>query len=318
MRIAASLLLYGTLVAVTAAVPLAGMARRGRAPRLGVLAWQAATASVVVSWTVGALALAVPVLPASELAQLFASCLATVREAADIPGLATLRLAGFAAAAALAGWVIWCVAAVLVQGRRRRRRHGDALRIVGRPLPGTDAVLLDDPVPLAYCIPGRPGRIVVSRGALDALTGPELRAVLAHEQAHLAARHHLVLGSLHGLARAFRRLPLFARAPAEVARLLEMCADDAAARRHGVDAIAGALSSLSRVGAPVGTLAATDSTAGDRIARLRDPDAHRDRWEPARLAVVTFLLATGPLLAAAAPLAAATVHHLRHCPVPFG
>jgi len=127
-----------------------------------------------------------------------------------------------------------------------------------------------------------------------------------------------VLASPHGLVRAVPRLPMFARAPVEVARLLEMCADDAAARRHGIEAVAGALPSLSRVAAPAAALAAADSTADDRIARLRSRDARRDRWAPARLAVAILLLAAGPRAAAAAPVAATAVHHLAYCPVPFG
>jgi hypothetical protein len=43
------------------------------------------------------------------------------------------------------------------------------------------------------------------------------------------ARHHLVITQIRGLAVSFPAVPLFTRAPAEVARLAEMCADDTAA-----------------------------------------------------------------------------------------
>ncbi|WP_243437291.1 M48 family metalloprotease, partial [Streptomyces sp. FH025] len=62
--------------------------------------------------------------------------------------------------------------------------------------------VLDDARADAFALPGRlhlpgrpgePGRIVVTSGMLRALSGPERAALLAHERAHLAARHHLFL-----------------------------------------------------------------------------------------------------------------------------
>ncbi len=50
-------------------------------------------------------------------------------------------------------------------------------------LPGPD---LD-----AYALPGWPGRIVVSGGLLDLLEPRRRAALIAHERAHLAGRHHL-------------------------------------------------------------------------------------------------------------------------------
>ena len=54
--------------------------------------------------------------------------------------------------------------------------------------------VLEHDLPLAYCVPGLgANRVVVSAGALGRLSGDEFHAVLAHERAHLAARHDLVL-----------------------------------------------------------------------------------------------------------------------------
>jgi Zn-dependent protease with chaperone function len=44
--------------------------------------------------------------------------------------------------------------------------------------------------PHAFAVPGRPGRILVTRGLLSVLDGDERRVVLAHERAHLRSRHH--------------------------------------------------------------------------------------------------------------------------------
>jgi Zn-dependent protease with chaperone function len=80
--------------------------------------------------------------------------------------------------------------------------------------------------PVAYCVPGRPAAIVLSTGALALLDPAQLTAVLAHERAHLAGRHHLLISLTRVLATTFPAVPLFTRGPAEVARLAEMCADD--------------------------------------------------------------------------------------------
>ena len=61
-----------------------------------------------------------------------------------------------------------------------------------RRLPGrSQAVVLDDQIAAAYALPGRPGRIVVTAGMLDALDDTSRAALLAHERAHLARFHHL-------------------------------------------------------------------------------------------------------------------------------
>lgn len=61
-----------------------------------------------------------------------------------------------------------------------------------RALPGRQSlVITQDEAADAYTVPGRPGRIVVSAGMLDALDQPGRRALLAHEDAHLAGRHYL-------------------------------------------------------------------------------------------------------------------------------
>jgi hypothetical protein len=52
-------------------------------------------------------------------------------------------------------------------------------------------VVVDDPRPDAYTVPGVRGRVVVSRAMLCALPAGERRVLLAHEASHLRHRHHL-------------------------------------------------------------------------------------------------------------------------------
>jgi Zn-dependent protease with chaperone function len=136
--------------------------------------------------------------------------------------------AGVAALAALvtivAAVALWRYARRTQRARTRSRAHAEAALLAGRALPGTGAVVLDDPRPAAYCVAGRPAAIVVTSGALAVLDPPQLAAVLAHERAHLAHRHHLLATVTRGLAAAFPGVPLFQRGIAEVARLTEMAA----------------------------------------------------------------------------------------------
>ncbi|WP_283844017.1 M56 family metallopeptidase [Kitasatospora humi] len=94
--------------------------------------------------------------------------------------------------------------------------------------------VLDDDHADAYALPGRPGRIVVTTGMLRALPAPERAALLAHERAHLASRHHLFLAAAEYAAvlhPALRRL----RAP--IGYHLERWADEDAARSVGDRAV---------------------------------------------------------------------------------
>jgi hypothetical protein len=288
-------------------------AASAHAPRLGVLAWLAATVSAAASWAVAGVVLAFPVLLAAP-GRFLDACLVGLGEVLVGPVDPVPRTAGLVVVGAVLARLGWVVTATLVRGRRQRQRHAEMLRIVGRPLPYPHAVLVEDATPTVYCLPGRTRQIVVSRGALRALDPAGLQAVLAHERAHLAGRHHLLAGALSGLARAFPGVPLAMRAPAEVGRMLEMCADDAAVRGHGPVAVMGAMASLMHASpAPAGTLGATGTGAAERVARLAEPgngDAGRRR----RLVTATAVLATGPLVAAGVPLLIAAAHHLLHCP----
>jgi Zn-dependent protease with chaperone function len=152
---------------------------------------------------------------------------------------------------------------------RQRRRHQEALQFVVRISRDLDDVcVLDHPLPVVYCVPSRRRPIVVSSGALDRLEGTQLQAVLAHERAHLRHRHHLLLAVVDALAAALFWLPTFRRARGSLPILLEMAADDAAARRCGRDAVSTALRKLAISPTPAGGLAARGSDASQLDQRL--------------------------------------------------
>ncbi len=106
--------------------------------------------------------------------------------------------------------------------------------------------MLPHPTATAYCIPGRSSRVVLSRGVLDTLPGDELAAVVAHEKAHLRARHDLLLEFFTVLHESVPPLLRSHRALTEVRLLVEALADRAAVRSSGEVATARALVAIAR------------------------------------------------------------------------
>src|SRR5262249_229819 len=100
-----------------------------------------------------------------------------------------------------------------------------------RQLPGpAQPVVLDDKAASAYTLPGRPGRIVVTAGTLDALDDASRAALLAHERAHLAGFHHLSTPAAR-LAAAVN--PVLGAAAGAVEYTVERWADEEAAQAVG-------------------------------------------------------------------------------------
>jgi Zn-dependent protease with chaperone function len=196
----------------------------------------------------------------------------------------------------------------MVQARRRRARHDDALALVARPalIPGVR--IIDDDQAAVYCVPGR-RRIVLTTGALRCLDSRQLDAVLAHERAHLSERHHLVLTFAAALRRAFPAIRFFAVAARQVSDLVEAAADDAAVRREHRLTLAGALLAVATAGIPAGALGAGGTTAAQRIQRLIDPPHPPTRT---RRAITSAAVITATALVLAAPVLALVI--LTRCP----
>jgi Zn-dependent protease with chaperone function len=177
----------------------------------------------------------------------------------------------------------------------RTRAHAEAARITGHPVgDGNAAFVLDATRPAVYCVPGRPPTIVLTAGALAVLDPEQLTAVLAHERAHLAGRHHLLLAVTRSLAAVAPAVPLFARGASEVARLAEMRADDVAARHGGRRTLLAALLAMgagtASTQAPAAWLAATGGVVATRVRRLAEPPPVT-RWVCHGLALAALTLA---------------------------
>ncbi|MER8046670.1 M56 family metallopeptidase [Streptomyces sp. NPDC094032] len=155
--------------------------------------------------------------------------------------------------------------------RAERRRQLDALRMIGRSSTVYGATIVEHPVAAVYCLPARPARVVVTRGALDALDDEQLRAALAHERAHIDGRHHLIQMLLRAFARAFPRLPLARHGQEQALLLLEMAADDRALRQHSRDALATALCEVAAGRVPRPALGMGGRGALIRLRRVLTP-----------------------------------------------
>ncbi len=305
MTVAACLLGYTLAVVLLAPRVLIRLTAAGRAPRLGAAAWAAAIGSVASSWIAAALLLVVAVIESGGSGRLIQACVSLLQTALAGrygPLVQAVLLIG---AVTMLGYLTWQLTRSLRTGRVHRRRHAQAARLVGRRELGLDALVLDVEERAVYCLPGRPELVVVTSAALRALTAPQLAAVLAHEHAHLTGRHHLMLGLVRGLYRAFPRVRLFSDGSLEIARLLEMCADDKAAHHHGPGPVVGALLALAGPQpAPAHALGAADPTALARAQRLALPSRPVcAALTGAALAAVLLVLLIGPILATVLPAA---------------
>ncbi|MEU9451125.1 M56 family metallopeptidase [Streptomyces sp. NPDC048277] len=183
------------------------------------------------------------------------------------------RVVAFGSALVLAVGIV----SLLVAGVRQARHLVWARRECAH-LPGeTELAVVDDDAPLAFALPGAPGRIVVSRGMLRCLGNDEREALLAHERAHLRGRHHL-FQTVWRLTAALN--PLLRPLAVAGDFVLERWADEEAAERVGdrrVVAHAVGRAALASAGKrrPV-ALAVTGGAVPQRVrALLAPPPARR-------------------------------------------
>ena len=269
---------YGMLVA--AAAPRAfSMSVTGRAPRLGIAGWFIAIATVLLSWI-----------------------LALIKVGSS-PASAPLRAGALLLLAVFVLRMTWAILTGGARARVHRRRQRNWLAVLGRRDGDLDVLLVESPAVMVYCLPGRPATVVVTSGAREALTPQQLNAVLAHERAHISGRHSIVLAAAYAMANTLPWINLFRTAADHVSTLLEMRADDIAARRHGRGPVASALASMNRSPAPAPALGAAGPTVVARAQRLSESEPMiRRRYKQLALAGIVAAFAAGPYLAAIGPI----------------
>jgi Zn-dependent protease with chaperone function len=280
------------LAVLATAVParLAAAAWPRRAPWAGLLLWQAVGASA------GLLAVEVLVTvalaPSGATHALAASAVLAGQGRAPWWALVAAALAGV-----LVGRLVQVFAGAAtrtLQARARNRRLVDLVATRNPLLAG--ARVVDHDLPLAYCLPGLRPRVVVSRGVLDLLREDEVRAVLAHENAHVEQRHDLVVLPFSAFGTTFPWVPGVRTASQQVALLVEMLADDRAARDHSPQVLARALCKVGSGSVPGGGLGAGGEAVLLRAQRLVSPPPALSRLELAGVGAATALVLALPAL----------------------
>jgi Zn-dependent protease with chaperone function len=309
------LLGLAVILAGPAPAALARASWPARSPRAALVLWQAVGLGGGLAILGAGLTLAVSGLHRSWLAGLGALPRAAADGLGlGRPGPHALRLgppgwAGAGLAAVAGAWLLAVLAVSTVRLTLARRAHRQRLDLLADELavselpasrphrPGpvlagprpaaarsaaqvadnalTRVVLLDHPLAAAYCLPGVRPRIVLSRGVIDALSQPELCAVVSHERAHARGHHDLVIQPFRAWRQTFPFLPAGRSALAAVELLIELAADNAARRRGHREPLASALRALAA--ATTGDAAAAGAnTAGhghiqERERRLAGP-----------------------------------------------
>ena len=192
----------------------------------------------------------------------------------------------------------------LVVRSRRARRAAELFRSKHE---GALVVVADDN-PIAFALAGTrrtPGTVVVSTALFVTVPVAQRRAVLAHEHAHLALRHHAHRGAVNF---AVALEPFLSSARTVSGRAIERWADEHAAtdplqRRNAADAIITFLrrAAIPTIGAApgvavrLGGLAYADNDAHARIeALLQSPPRRRILHAiPVALVIIAIALATG-------------------------
>lgn len=286
-----------------------------RAPALGIAVWQALTASVLLSAGLAGLALALPLLPGtSSLASLLEACSSALRNQYQTPGGVGLSIAGVVLAVGIVGRVAYCTAVAIHTIGRARMTQNQNLALSARRDTTWNISVVEHPTPAVYCIPGRTAGVVVTTGARATLDDDQLRAVIAHERAHLRGRHDLVLAFAGALHRAIPRLACVRIGHSELARLVEMRADDIALRTNDRITLAHALVNLSQGHTPTGALGAGGAALA-RLQRLTEPPRPVGRIVYLLAATATTVLLAVPLLIVSEPAAVAAMMH--YCPIDF-
>lgn len=265
--------LSGAALAVGAPALLGRLPRLERWPLLAAWLWLAAALGALGAAALAGLLLVLPATGGDRaLAGLLHTCAMAIREALTASTDRPAAALGAALLAAVGTGLAVGTGVAAARTFRARRLHRGLLRLAGRAVPGLPRVtVLEHPAPLAWCLPGQAGPVVISTAALDRLDPEGLTAVLAHERAHQTSRHHALLLVAESLRVGCPWLPAARLACQHVARLVELAADDAAARRCGRAALAAALAVVGAASAPEAALAAGGANASARIARLTSP-----------------------------------------------
>ena len=302
MTVGAVLVAYAAVVGTLGSRMLGRARWTARAPLLGIVTCLTAGWSVVAALGLAGLTLAVHATAlGGGLSHLIGACVLRLRATYATPGGATVAGLGLTLAGAMAARTAVTAITHLRAVGRQASRHAQTARLVGHREPALGAVLVEHQEPVAYCVAGRYPTVILTTGALQALDPDQLDAVLAHERAHLAGHHHRLLAMARIGRHVLPFMPLMQEADAQVARLVELHADDAATRDRDPGPLATALVVLATAASPSPTLAAAATDTVQRIHRLLGPAEPLGRARRQLLRATAAAIALAPALLALAP-----------------
>jgi Zn-dependent protease with chaperone function len=303
-----TLALFGYALTVAGLAPrlLAGAWTR-RSPGLTLALWHAAGGSVLLAVVLAGVTCVAAPGP-------LAACLEAMVGSSAAGGVLTV-VAGLLLPVVLLARLVLVMTTVIRSQRAERRRHVQLLGLVGRHDPGLGATVVSAARASAYCVPGT-DRVVLTDATLGQLDQSQLRAVLAHERAHLAGRHHLVVTWASVVAQAFPRVPVFQGMRQATTDLVELLADDRAVRRASGESLARAIAVLGGGDGPAVSLTAGGGHVLARVERLLDPPPGLPVATRAGGASVAFSVLAVPVLLAGLPAIVAA--GLAACPPLFG
>ncbi len=302
MTVAAVLVAYAACLGTLGSGILGRAKWTARAPLLAIVTYLAAGWSVIAALGLAGLTLAVHATAlGGGLSHLIGACVHRLQATYGTPGGATVAGLGLTLAGAVAARTVLTAAAHLRAAGRQALRHAQTARLVGRSEPSLGAVLVEHAQPAAYCVAGRQPTVILTTGAVQALDPGQLEAVLAHERAHLAGRHHRLVAMARIGREILPFLPLMRDAEEQVVRLVELQADDAAARARDPRLLATALVVLAAPASPAPALAAGATDSILRIRRLLGPSEPLGRARRQLLRATAAALALTPVLLALTP-----------------
>ncbi|OIK23906.1 M56 family metallopeptidase [Streptomyces malaysiense] len=305
MMVPVALLLLGALTAALGPRLLARAGWPDREPVVALWAWQCVVAGVLLccalSMTLSAAAAWAPV-----RGRVFGRA---PRAVVDAYALGTANPWAAATAVLLACAGLWS-AAMLVRevarsGARRRARRAELLLraplLPGEEPGGGRLVVLEDSRSDAWWLAGATPRLVVTTAALRRLEERQLDALLAHERGHARARHDWLLHCSAALAEGFPQVPVFAAFRDEMHRLVELAADDTAARRFGRLTTALALVELNEERGVFGPSPTPEAHLPQRVDRLLTPAGRLPALHRLRLTAAAALVPALPVLLTLVP-----------------
>ncbi|CPV98205.1 M56 family metallopeptidase [Mycobacteroides abscessus] len=266
MTVALVLMAGAALIGVAGPACLRPTVRPSLLPAAALAAWLGALLAFLVLTMLSATLLLFPhVLDTSGVRKLVGGCLSGTVPHSSFGTLVQLGIS------LLPLTILARVAVVAIRSlrsaRRCRARHFWMLQAA--TCRSGEVHWIDDPRPIAYSLGGARGAVVATHGVRH-LGERQCAAVIEHEMAHIRGRHHVAVLCADIAAAALPMLPLMRRAPAMVRLMVELAADDAAARVHGPPTVHAALLAMSQSAVAVpGVLHMSSESVAVRLLWLR-------------------------------------------------